>query len=287
MWTTLKDSLKKTSQKLTHALKGLFGKESLSAEERDTITDSLILADLSGPLVEEILTTFERAKGSQQGRYEQLVTHFIQRLEVYERVLLPPKCFLALGVNGAGKTTLLGKLGHLWHGQGHDVQFVAADTFRAAAVEQLAIWAGNHPVVRGDKDPASVVYKALSQGQNRISIIDTAGRLPNKTNLMMELKKIDGVIQKLCPEGRETILVLDATVGHHGAAQVKAFSEILPLTGLIMNKMDGSSKGGALMDLALTYKIPICGMGVGEGLEDYIPFLAKDFVHQIFDPMNA
>ena len=191
-----------------------------------------------------------------------------------------PSVVLFIGVNGVGKTTTIGKIGHDLDQQGKKVIFAAADTFRAAAAEQLTIWAercGVEIVKQGEgADPAAVVFDSLSAAKARnadVVLIDTAGRLHNKANLMNELNKISRVIDRECPDAsRETLLVLDATTGQNGLIQAKQFKESAGITGIVLTKLDGTAKGGIAIAIAQELGVPVKFAGVGEGIDDLKPF---------------
>jgi fused signal recognition particle receptor len=196
-----------------------------------------------------------------------------------------PHVILVLGVNGTGKTTTIAKLAKRYKQDGETVLLVAGDTFRAAAADQLQIWAerAGVPIHRQSEgaDPAAVAFdgmaRAKSLGAKRV-LVDTAGRLHVKENLMAELEKIRRVIDRAIPGApHETLLVLDATTGQNGLAQVREFGKALPITGLVLTKLDGTAKGGVALAIAETLKIPIRWVGVGEGMEDLVPFDAKEF----------
>jgi fused signal recognition particle receptor len=196
-----------------------------------------------------------------------------------------PHVVLVVGVNGTGKTTTIAKLAHRWKGEGEKVLLVACDTFRAAAADQLQIWADRagveiHRQSEG-ADPAAVAHDGMARAKSipadRV-IVDTAGRLHVKANLMAELDKIRRVIDRAVTGApHETLLVLDATTGQNGLAQVREFQKALPITGLVLTKLDGTAKGGVALAIAETLKLPIRWVGVGEGMEDLIPFDAKEF----------
>lgn len=202
---------------------------------------------------------------------------------------VPLAIVLVCGVNGGGKTTTIAKLAQCLRQDNKKIGFVAADTFRAAAIEQLQIWGKrlNMPVYAGslNSDPASIVYQSIDWAKSLnldILLIDTAGRLQNKKDLMDELAKIRRVIQKRMPEApHETILVLDGTTGSNVITQTQTFHEITPLTGIIMTKLDGTAKGGGLVSLAALFKLPIYFLGTGEKETDLIPFSAEEFTHQM------
>ena len=201
-----------------------------------------------------------------------------------------PSVILMVGVNGVGKTTTIGKLAHQLKEQGKKVLLVAGDTFRAAAAEQLGIWAerAGADLVRHEEgsDPAAVVYDGICAARARgsdVIIIDTAGRLHNKQNLMNELAKIRRIIDRELPEADvETLMVLDATTGQNGLIQAKQFLETSGLTGIVLTKLDGTAKGGIVFAIANELKLPVKFVGVGEGIDDLIPFEAETFVQALF-----
>lgn len=197
--------------------------------------------------------------------------------------------YFITGVNGAGKTTLIGKLAYQFKKEGKKVLVAAADTFRAAAEEQLDIWSkrAGADIVRKDKgDPAAVVYEAIEKAQNEnydVLLVDTAGRLQNKFNLMEELAKIKGVIDKKAPEAlKECILVLDANTGQNGLQQAKVFTDAVNLTSVALTKLDGSAKGAIVLAIAKELKLPVKLIGVGEKMEDLKEFVPEDFINALF-----
>lgn len=198
--------------------------------------------------------------------------------------------YFITGVNGVGKTTLIGKLAYKFKNQGKKVLIAAADTFRAAAEEQLDIWSkrAGAEIVRRDKaDPASIVYESIEKAQNQgfdVILVDTAGRLQNKFNLMEELKKIKSVIDKKAPESlRECMLVLDANTGQNGLQQAKVFTEAVNLTSVALTKLDGSAKGAIVIAVAKELKLPVKLIGVGEKMEDLKTFDANEFIEALFE----
>ncbi len=204
----------------------------------------------------------------------------------------PPHVILVVGVNGAGKTTTIAKLAHLHHAQGRRVLLAAADTFRAAAIDQLATWAqrAGADLIRQSmgSDPAAVAFDALGSAQARghdVVIIDTAGRLQTKDNLMRELEKIARVCARQV-EGapHETLLCLDATTGQNGIPQAREFTQAAQLTGIVLTKLDGSAKGGVVVAIAQALGLPVRYVGTGEGLDDLAPFDAEAFARALFDP---
>ena len=201
-----------------------------------------------------------------------------------------PSVVLVIGVNGAGKTTTIGKLAHNLKSEGKSVLLAAGDTFRAAAADQLEIWAGRAGVdiVRQTEgaDPAAVVFDALAAAKARgtdVVLVDTAGRLQNKANLMKELEKISRVIDKTLPGAdRETLLVLDGTTGQNALSQAKAFAETAGITGIVLTKLDGTAKGGVVISISHSMGIPVKYIGVGEQIDDLLPFDPDDFVKALF-----
>ena len=201
-----------------------------------------------------------------------------------------PTVFLAIGVNGAGKTTTIGKLSAYYKAQGKSVMLAAADTFRAAAIDQLEVWGERTgaAVIRHEEgsDPAAVAFDAVKAAKARgidILIIDTAGRLQTKSNLMQELEKINRVISREIPNApHETFLVLDATTGQNAVSQAHLFTKAAPITGVILTKLDGTAKGGVVIGLKDSLDIPVKWIGVGEGVDDLRPFDAADFAKALF-----
>ena len=202
-----------------------------------------------------------------------------------------PSIILVIGVNGAGKTTSIGKISNRLIKRGKRVVVAAADTFRAAAIDQLGVWcerSGAEIVKQNEgSDPAAVVYDAISYAKKRkadVLIIDTAGRLHNKTNLMNELAKINRVIDKECPDAaRENLLVLDATTGQNAILQAKEFRNAANITGLVLNKLDGTAKGGIVLSIKRELGIPVKFIGVGEKIDDMQPFCAEEFISALFE----
>ena len=200
---------------------------------------------------------------------------------------------LFVGVNGTGKTTTIGKLAHKLRGEGKSVMMIAADTFRAGAINQLAEWSKRADTEFYSKDegsdPASVVYEGLEKAKEKnidVVLIDTAGRLQNKVNLMHELEKINKVIGNLVPGApHETLLVLDATTGQNGISQAKHFKEITNITGIVLSKMDGTAKGGIVLAIKEDINIPVKYIGLGEGLDDLRPFDIENYIYGLFKDM--
>jgi fused signal recognition particle receptor len=275
-------------------------KRPLDREFWDEFEEILIAADFGVPTTEKILDGLHVvARQEFWGRSDQAVARFKQ--DVKKFLTLPnagltlrnkPAVVLVVGVNGSGKTTTIGKLGYALSAQRKRVMFVAADTFRAAAAEQLAIWAerSGAEFVRGREgsDPAAVVFDGLSAAKARkvdVVIIDTAGRLQTKTNLMEELKKMRRIIERETgapPD--ETLLVVDGTTGQNAISQAKLFNETTALTGIVVTKLDSTSKGGVLVAIVDTLVVPIKFIGLGEGIDELRPFEPAVFIEALFQP---
>lgn len=286
--------LKKTSQNLSQGIADIFTKESLSDDVVTDLEELLYTADVGVKATTEIIEKFT-AKRFEKGSdivkiKEELCADIVNILKPSEQEFLidkskKPYVILMVGVNGAGKTTTIGKLGKKFAAQGYQVSFIAADTFRAAAVEQLAVWGSrnNLRVFSGPAgcDSAGLCYDGLKEAEKQgddIVFIDTAGRLQNKKGLMDELQKIVRVIKKVYPEApHKTLITIDATTGQNGLDQVKTFKELVDVNGIVVTKLDGSSKGGILVAIASETGIPIYFIGVGEQAEDMDVFKAKDF----------
>ena len=277
MWDRIKKSLVKTSSHIVQRLSNVFRSPSLSPEQLEEIGDALLMADVGVGTVEQLLRGLRCGSGEEAR--SQLVRNIAALIRPYEKLLEPKPIVLVVGVNGSGKTTMLGKLAWAWRGK--KIRVVAADTFRAAALEQLEAWTKGCKMTTGGKDPGSVVFRGLTQGReegDEIILIDTAGRLPNKKGLMDELTKIYSIIERLRPqEPVEVILILDANMGQHGLLQVDLFRRSLPITGVILTKMEGTAKGGILINVTMTYGLPIYGIGLGEGPEDWEPFCSQSY----------
>jgi fused signal recognition particle receptor len=280
---------RKTSERLTENLAGIVAKARLDDAQLDEIEDALILSDL-GPSaaarIRERLSGERFERGADDLAIRQAVAEEIAAIlrpvaKPLEIVAFPrPQVVLVIGVNGSGKTTTIAKLAHLFQEQDYGVMLAAGDTFRAAAIGQLAVWAERLavPIVRGPEggDPASIVFDAVKaatgQGTDAL-IVDTAGRLQNKRELMDELAKIRRVLGRLNPEApHDVVLVLDATNGQNALQQIETFKEVAGVTGLIMTKLDGTARGGVLVAAAEQYGLPIHAIGVGEKLDDLRPF---------------
>jgi len=264
----------------------------------DDLEELLVLSDVGVPAAEKIIKgmrklTWERRFRKGHEAREGLIELLSGQLGVGDASLkldTVPSVILMVGVNGVGKTTTIGKLANQLKTQGKKVLLCAGDTFRAAAAEQLGIWADRAGVdlIRHEEgsDPAAVVYDAICAAKARSSdviLIDTAGRLHNKQNLMNELNKIRRIIDRELPDADvETLMVLDATTGQNGLIQAKQFLETTGLTGIVLTKLDGTAKGGIVFAIANDLEVPVKYVGVGEGIDDLIPFRAVDFVTALF-----
>ncbi len=251
-------------------------------------------AETAMELIEDLRARVKKEKiGDAQKIRELLMQAIMERLEgstMFE--VKPPMVILVIGVNGVGKTTTIGKLAAQFHAEGKSVMVAAADTFRAAAIDQLKTWAqraGGVPVIAQSEnsDPAAVVFDAVSSAKARgtdVLLIDTAGRLHNKKNLMNELEKINRVIDREWPGvNRETFLVLDATTGQNAISQVKLFGEVAKITGVVLTKLDGTAKGGVVVAIESELHVPVRFAGVGEGVDDLQVFDSESFVRAMFE----
>ena len=297
-WRRLSSGLKRTSNSLGTAVADLVTKRKLDRAMLEDIEDVLLRADLGT----EVAARIAAAVGA--GRYDKTISaddvKSVVATEV-EKVLVPvakplaidaaqkPFVILVVGVNGSGKTTTIGKLAAKLAAEGRKVMLAAGDTFRAAAIEQLKIWGERtkSPVIAAAQgsDSASLAFNALSaarEGKLDVLLIDTAGRLQNKAELMNELEKVVRVIKKVDASAPHAVLlVLDATVGQNALSQVEAFHRTAGVTGLVMTKLDGTARGGILVALAEKHKLPVHVIGVGEGIDDLAPFTARDFAQAI------
>ena len=294
----LRKGLSKSSTVLGGGITGIFSKRKLDADTLQDLEDILIQADLGVDMAERVI---ERIR---KGRYEKgigpdevkaiLADEVTKVLEPVEKPFdIPegtrPFVVLVVGVNGSGKTTTIGKLAAIARREGHSVMLVAGDTFRAAAVEQLGVWAeraGARFMSRDTgADPAALAFDALKTAQQEdvdIVFMDTAGRLQNRKELMEELAKIVRVMKKVIPDApHATLLVLDATTGQNAMNQVEVFREVAGVTGLVMTKLDGTARGGILVAIAERHGIPVHAIGVGEKVDDLQPFDARAFARAI------
>lgn len=290
----IKVGLTKTRNAMASTLDNVFRFSELDDDFYEELEESLILADmgvdtavkatelLRRNIKENHLKTPDEAKAA----LKEILVQMLQVGDTELKLDTTPSVVLVIGVNGVGKTTTIGKIATQLLGQGKKVLLVAGDTFRAAAADQLEVWAGRSgaEIVRQHEgaDPASVVYDGIQAAKARktdVILVDTAGRLHNKQNLMNELNKISRIIQRELPgASREVLLVLDGTTGQNGLVQAKQFKEIAGVTAVALTKLDGTAKGGIVIAVADALQIPVKFIGVGEQAEDLMPFVAQDFV---------
>ena len=270
----------------------------IDEEMFDDIEEVLITSDIgmetTMKIVEETRTLVKKEyctlRSDVQNVLERVMVRIVDKGERHKLCEETPLVVLMIGINGGGKTTTIGKLAHLEKKNGKSVVLAAADTFRAAAGEQLKIWGDRNEVnvITHDEgtDPAAVIFDGVASAKARgtdVLICDTAGRLQNKKNLMAELEKMNKVIDREFPEAhRETLLVLDATTGKNAVSQAKEFNEVAELTGVILTKLDGTAKGGIAITIADEFDLPIKYIGTGEGIEDLEEFVPADFIGGIF-----
>ena len=271
--------------------------ETIDDEFYDELEDSLIMADLGATVAHDAVKKLRDVvyqKSIQRGDdvKQALRDILIEKLNVGDTALdlsTKPSVVLVIGVNGVGKTTSIGKIAHRLKGEGKRVLLCAADTFRAAAADQLEIWANRAEceIVRSVEgaDPGAVLFDSLAAAKARnvdVVLCDTAGRLHNKVNLMNELSKLRKIIDRELPDAaKETLLVLDATTGQNGLQQAKVFRETAGLTGIILTKLDGTAKGGICVAIAQELGVPVKYVGLGEGIDDLQPFDAKEYVNAL------
>ena len=298
----LKDGLSRTRKTFVHQLDALFlGKKKIDAQLLDDLEEILIMADIGAATTQELLEkTREQVKRNALGDAlalktalkEMILGYLLNADRLADRALPAqgPFVVMVLGVNGVGKTTTIGKLAHKFTQAGQKVLLVAADTFRAAASEQLQIWGKRVGVEvvaqQAGADPSSVVFDALDYAKPRnfdVVLVDTAGRLHTKINLMEELKKIKRVMDKKIPGApHEILLVLDATTGQNAISQARLFNEAVDVTGLALTKLDGTAKGGIVINICHEFNIPIRFIGIGEQMEDLRDFEPGEFVEALF-----
>ena len=290
----IKQGLSKTRDALSNTLSNVFTGSEIDDDFYDELEESLILADLGvetavkatemlrKKIKEEHLKTTDEAKIA----LKQILVQMLSQGDTALNLSTKPAVVLVIGVNGVGKTTTIGKLASRYVAEGKNVMLVAADTFRAAAADQLEIWANRSgaSIVRQNEgaDPASVVFDGIRAAKARdvdIILIDTAGRLHNKQNLMNELGKISRIVERELPgAAREVLLVLDGTTGQNGLQQAKQFKEVAGVTAMAITKLDGTAKGGIVIAVADSLQIPVKFVGVGEQADDLMPFEAEPFV---------
>ena len=294
----LKTGLFKSSEKISQGVKKIFVNKKLDIQTLNYLEELLIMADLGPSAAEKLTAELANEKFDKNIKPEEVKTFLAKKIEetlvdVAKPLILnnskTPSVVLVVGVNGTGKTTTIGKLAHQYSSEGKKIMIAACDTFRAAAVEQLQIWAerSNAEFVKSSQgcDSAGLAYEALEKAKSKkidVLFIDTAGRVQNRTELMEELAKIIRVIRKLDPESpHHCLLTLDATTGQNAVSQVEIFKEIAEISGLIVTKLDGSAKGGILLSLAEKFSLPVHAIGVGEKIEDLQSFEAQEFAKSL------
>jgi len=289
---------RRTSDKLGENIAGIFSKAALDEQTLDELEEALITTDLGPAMAARIRDRLAEGKFNKE-----LTEEYLREIlaEEIEKVLTPvakpieiaafprPQVILVIGVNGSGKTTTIAKLAHLFQEQDYGVMLAAGDTFRAAAIGQLKVWADRLgvPIVSGPEggDAAGVVFDAVKQATATgidVLIVDTAGRLQNKRELMDELAKISRVLGRLNPAApHDVVLVLDATTGQNALSQIEIFKDVANVTGLVMTKLDGTARGGVLVAAAEKFGLPIHAIGVGETIDDLRPFDPAELAHAI------
>lgn len=287
------------TRKNIEELEEIFRNYDIDSEDfYDELEEMLIMADVGGETTAQIMMDYKRIllrryinKGkAAKEAFVEYMRDMLGTMDTQMKLTTKPSVILMVGVNGVGKTTTIGKMAASLKAEGRSVLLCAGDTFRAAAAEQLGVWAecSGADIVRHEEgsDPASVVYDGLCAAKARgtdVVIIDTAGRLHNKANLMNELNKITRVVRRELPDADvETLMVLDATTGQNGLIQAKQFLETAGITGIVLTKLDGTAKGGIVFAISNELRLPVKYVGVGEGIDDLIPFDPKNFVEALF-----
>jgi fused signal recognition particle receptor len=297
LFARLKAGLAKTAQQIRDRLSEAAGGAPAAApatvdvDRIEAMEDALIAADVGLPATDKILQLVRaETEGSLRDRVARVIKRLLTDVPVAPMAATSPHVVLVVGVNGTGKTTTVGKLAHYYRASGRSVMVCAADTFRAAAVEQLTVWTERAGVdlvrAQSGADPAAVTFDAVTAARARgrdVVIVDTAGRLHTRANLMAELDKIRRVVARAA-EGapHETLLVLDATVGQNGLVQAREFLSASGVTGIVLTKLDGTAKGGIAIAIAFELRLPIRYVGLGEGIEDLLAFDADAYVDALF-----
>jgi fused signal recognition particle receptor len=298
LFDRLKQGLSKTRHGFVEKVESIFKNRVVDSETLEELEETLILSDVGAKNASEIVNHLREKSGSSSQQVLSIKDFLKKEMTALlgtSHPLVPygekPFVILTIGVNGVGKTTTIGKLASRFRNQGHSVLLAAADTFRAAAIEQLEIWAerSNAQIVKhqSGSDPSAVVFDAIEAARARnidIVIIDTAGRLHTKSPLMEELKKVKRVCEKAMPGSpHETLLVIDSTNGQNALNQAKMFNEAVGITGIALTKLDGTAKGGIVFAIKKDLNIPVKLIGVGEGIEDMQDFVSEDFVKALFE----
>lgn len=301
LFSKIKEGLRKTKESMVKKMQKVVNSFTKIDEELfEQLEETMIMSDMGVETSERICTELRKRIKERGITDPSMIMELIQEIiaemmgdDTGLDLSVSPAVIMMIGVNGSGKTTTIGKLCQLFKSEGKKVLVAAADTFRAAAIDQLEVWtqrAGVDIVKHSEgSDPASVVYDALSAAKARncdVLICDTAGRLHNKKNLMDELAKISRIIEREAPESsKEILLVLDATTGQNAVNQARLFSEAAPITGIVLTKLDGTAKGGIVISIKNELDIPVKLIGVGEKPEDLQPFNSRDFVKALFEPL--
>lgn len=290
----ISSGLKKTKDAIANKIADIFGKGELTDDFYDELEAILLSADVgveaSGKIIDDLRKKAKKAHIKTVEEVKQSLRESIAEILAYEKEEISyPVIYTIIGVNGVGKTTAIGKLAHKFVSEGKNVVLAAADTFRAAASAQLAEWASRAKariVKYGEgADPGAVVYDAIASAKAKgtdVLLVDTAGRLHNKVNLMTELSKIGKIIEKGWEEAtKKTLLVLDASIGQNSLSQVEVFNSVMPIDGIILTKLDGTSKGGVVLNIKEKYNINVLYAGVGEKLDDIVEFDPVEFANGI------
>jgi fused signal recognition particle receptor len=301
LFDKLKQGLQRTAQQFTQKFEALVERvdapeartREIDVETLEALEELLIMADVgvaaTGEIVDAVRKRARRGEGL-RGLVKQEILRIFDSVKTSSPNGARPHVVLIVGVNGTGKTTTVGKLASQLKSSGKSPIICAADTFRAAAVDQLQVWADRAGVdivrARDGSDPAAVVFDALAAGKSRsrdVVLVDTAGRLHTRTNLMNELEKIRRVAEREVPGApHEVLLVLDATVGQNGLSQAREFTSVAGVNGIVLTKLDGTAKGGIAVAIAHDLKLPIRYVGVGEGIDDLLPFSPNEYVEALF-----
>ena len=292
----IKQGLRKTKDSISKKIFEAFKAKELNDEFYEELETALIASDMGVTATEQIIedlkqALFEKKITSPEKAKRELKDILVQSIDFEIPEYTYPLVILVAGINGVGKTTAVGKLANYFKSIGKSVVIAAADTFRAAASEQLEVWAeraGVRIIKHSEgSDPAAVVFDAITSQKAKntdVILVDTAGRLHNKKNLMEELKKINRVIERELPDcDRRNYIVLDATTGQNAIAQVEIFDEAIDIDGIILTKLDGTAKGGVVMAIAAEHEMPVVYVGVGEKIDDLLPFNPEEFVDAVLD----
>lgn len=296
LFKKIKEALKKTREAFARKIDAIMSHGELDDEFYDELTDILISCDIGVKISFEIVEKLRLYARKNKIRTADDVRQALKDILIAEFENLPkleieyPCIITIIGVNGVGKTTTIGKLAKLFKEDKKEVTLVAGDTFRAAASEQLSLWAGRTKtrIIKHEEgaDAAAVVFDGISSAKAKktdVLIVDTAGRLHTKSNLMQELNKIDRIIEREYADAHKyTFIVLDATTGQNALSQIQAFNEVMKIDGIVLTKLDGTAKGGVVVAIEKEYNLPVAFVGVGEGIDDLLPFNAKDFVDDLF-----